>query len=242
MDFFRTLVWFIYFFGYMIVHKGDLQKAEAALAAGDMETVRKATDRHVNHWCRTLLKLAGVTVTVEGKENIPQGNCVYVANHRSYYDIPLVLTSLNRPNGILAKAETEKIPLVHRWMDLLGCVYVQREDVRASVKALNDATAWVKQGNSFVIFPEGTRNKGAEGTLLEFKPGAFRIAVKSGVPVVPVVIHNSRDVMENNHMLMHPTAVKVEILPAISVAGLDKDAQKQLPQLVQEQIAGRLAE
>lgn len=232
LDFFRTLVWFIYFFGYMLLHMGDLKAAEAARSAEDWETVRNATDQHVMKWCSTLLKLAGARVTVTGKENIPEGHAVYVANHRSYYDIPLVLTSLDYPHGILAKASTEKIPLVHRWMDLLGCVYVQRDDVRASMRALNQATAWTKAGNSFTIFPEGTRNDGPEGTTIEFKAGAFRIATKAGVPIVPVVLHNARNLMENNHYLMHPSAIEVHILPAIDSSGMTKDELKELPDKV----------
>ena len=73
-------------------------------------------------------------------------------------------------------------------MKLLGCVFVQRDDLRASVRALNDATAIVESGKSFVIFPEGTRYKGEEGGAGEFKAGAFRIAVKTGAPVVPVPV------------------------------------------------------
>lgn len=239
-DVFRTLIWFGYFFGYMFLHQRELKQAEAALAAGDMEAVRATTDRHVTHWCRALLRLAGVTVTVTGRENIPPEPVVFVANHRSYYDIPLMLTCLDRPHGILAKSETKKIPLVHRWMDLLGCVYVERDDVRASMRALNQGIEFVQAGNSFVIFPEGTRNKGEEGTTLEFKAGAFRIATKTGADLVPVVIHRSRDIMENNHMWMHPTAVEVEILPPVPVKGLDKAGQKELPAKVQGLIQERL--
>ena len=77
-------------------------------------------------------------------------------------------------------------------MKLLGCVFVQRDDLRASVRALNDATAIVESGKSFVIFPEGTRYKGEEGGAGEFKAGAFRIAVKTGAPVVPVAITGAR--------------------------------------------------
>ena len=70
---------------------------------------------------------------MEGLENIPKDRpCVFVGNHRSYYDIPLLLASLDKPHGILAKEELEKIPLLNRWMKLLGCVFVQRDDVRAS--------------------------------------------------------------------------------------------------------------
>ena len=81
-------------------------------------------------------------------------------------------------------------------MKLLGCVFVQRDDVRASVRALNDATAIVESGRSFIIFPEGTRYKGEEGGAGEFKAGAFRIAVKTGAPVVPVAISGARGLFE----------------------------------------------
>ena len=144
MSIFRTIAMFLYLFGYMIVHYGTLRRAERALAAGDLATVQQLVDRHIPRWSRGILKVTGVTLTVEGLENIPkEGPCVFVGNHRSYYDIPLLLASLDKPHGILAKEELEKIPLLNRWMKLLGCVVVQRDDLRASVRALNDATAIV---------------------------------------------------------------------------------------------------
>ena len=162
MSIFRTIAMFTYLFGYMIVHYGVLRKAERAQAAGDAETVRRLVEQHIPHWSRGILNVTGVRLSVEGLDNIPkEGPCVFVANHRSYYDIPLLLASLDKPYGILAKEELEKIPLLSRWMKLLGCVFVQRDDVRASVRALNDATAIVESGRSFIIFPEGTRYKGA---------------------------------------------------------------------------------
>ena len=180
MSIFRTIAMFTYLFGYMIVHYGVLRKAERAQAAGDTETVRRLVEQHIPHWSRGILNVTGVRLSVEGLDNIPkEGPCVFVANHRSYYDIPLLLASLDKPYGILAKEELEKIPLLSRWMKLLGCVFVQRDDVRASVRALNDATAIVESGRSFIIFPEGTRYKGEEGGAGEFKAGAFRIAVKT---------------------------------------------------------------
>ncbi len=243
MDFFRTIAWFIYFFGYMIVHKKDLRRGLQALAAGDDALVDELVGRHVPHWCRELLRRAGVKVQVEGQENIPKGTpCVFVANHRSYYDIPLMLTCLDGPHALVSKAEVEKIPLVRGWMKLLHCVYVDRGDARASLRALNQAAEEVKSGRSVSIFPEGTRYKGEEGGIGEFKGGAFRIATKTGAPIVPVAISHSRDVMENNHMLMHPAIVTVRILPAIWVSELDKETKKALPALVQEQIRLALPE
>ena len=140
----------------------------------------------------------------------------------------------------LAKEELGKIPLLNRWMKLLGCVFVQRDDLRASVRALNDATAIVESGRSFVIFPEGTRYKGEEGGVGEFKNGAFRIAVKTGVPVVPVAITGARALFENNGNRCHPGRVHICILPPIRTAGMSKAEQKQLPEAVRQTILAKL--
>ena len=213
MSIFRTIAMFLYLFGYMIVHYGTLRRGERALAAGDTEMVEQLVDRHIPRWSRGILKVTGVTLTVEGLENIPkEGPCVFVGNHRSYYDIPL----------------------------LLGCVFVQRDDLRASVRSLNDATAIVESGRSFVIFPEGTRYKGEEGGVGEFKNGAFRIAVKTGVPVVPVAITGARALFENNGNRCHPGRVHICILPPIRTAGMSKAEQKQLPEAVRQTILAKL--
>ena len=182
MSILRTIAMFVYLFGYMIVHYGVLRRAERLLAAGDTEAVRAIVVQHIPHWAKGILRVTGVQLTVDGLENIPKNTaCVFVGNHRSYYDIPLLLAGLDQPYGILAKEELAKIPLLNRWMKLLGCVFVQRDDVRASVRALNDASAIVESGRSFVIFPEGTRYKGEEGGAGEFKAGAFRIKSEASV-------------------------------------------------------------
>ena len=241
MSIFRTIAMFLYLFGYMIVHYGTLRRGERALAAGDTETVEQLVDRHIPRWSRGILKVTGVTLTVEGLENIPkEGPCVFVGNHRSYYDIPLLLASLDKPHGILAKEELGKIPLLNRWMKLLGCVFVQRDDLRASVRALNDATAIVESGRSFVIFPEGTRYKGEEGGAGEFKAGAFRIAIKTGVPVVPVAISGARGLFEAHGNRATPGTVHVRVLPPIQTADMSRAEQKQLPDAVRQTILAEL--
>ena len=120
MSIFRTIAMFLYLFGYMIVHYNILRRGERALAAGDMDTVEQIVNKHIPHWSRQILHITGVQLLVEGLDNIPKDTaCVFVGNHRSYYDIPLLLAGLDRPHGILAKEELEKIPLLNRWMKLL---------------------------------------------------------------------------------------------------------------------------
>lgn len=233
----RTIVWFIYFWGFLLVEWPKMHKGLKALEAGDWATADRLAARYVPQWANRLLKLAGVTVTVEGKENIPAGRpCVFAANHRSYYDIPLMLTQLDAPHGLVAKKEVAGLPLVRGWMRLLHCVFLDREDPRKAMAALNEAIENMKKGYSVTIFPEGTRNKGEEGTLQEFKGGAFRIATKAKAPVVPVAITGSRDIMENNHMWMRPAHVTIRILPPIETEGLARDEVKALPQRTAEAI------
>lgn len=237
----RTLIWFIYFWGYLVCKIPMLRRGLAALDAGDWATADAIARTYVPDWAGHLLRLAGVTVTVEGAENIPQGRpCVFAGNHRSYYDIPLALTQLGAPHGLVAKKEIQSLPLVRGWMRLLHCVFLDREDPRKAMAALNEAIDIVKRGYSITIFPEGTRNKGAEGSLLEFKSGAFRIATKAKAPIVPLAITGSRDIMENHHMLMHPAHVTIRILPPIETEGLSKEEIRALPQRTADAIARRL--
>ena len=119
-------------------------------------------------------------------------------------------------------------------------VFVQRDDVRASVRALNDATAIVEGGRSFVIFPEGTRYKGEEGGAGEFKAGAFRIAVKTGAPVVPVAVTGARALFETNGNRCRPGGVRIKIMSPIQTAGMSKAEQKQLPDAVRQSILAAL--
>ena len=209
MSIFRTIALFVYLFGYMIVHYSVLCKAERALAAGDTETVRQLVKKHIPHWSKGILNVTGVRLSVEGLDNIPKdGPCVFVANHRSYYDIPLLLAGLDEPYGILAKEELEKIPLLNRWMKLLGCVFVKRDDIRASVKALNDATAIVESGRSFVIFPEGTRRP--QPLPSEFKSGIWRLMKEfPQVELIPVYIENLHRAMPKGVLLPVPTVCSI---------------------------------
>lgn len=238
---FRTIIWFTYFFGKLVLLWPVQRRGEKALERGDWETADALAAHYVPIWTNRLLRIAGVTVTVEGKENIPQGRpSVFVANHRGYYDVALILTQLDAPHALLSKVEIGRIPFVRSWMRMLHCVFVDRDDVRASMTALNEATENVKKGYSITIFPEGTRYKGEEGGMGEFKGGAFRIATKAKAPLVPVAISNSRAIMEENGNMMKPTHVVIRILPPIETAGLSKEEVKALPGQVAELIHGNL--
>ena len=231
----RTILWFLYFWLYLVVLLPRLRKAQRLDAAGELDARDALVEPQVRKWARSLLKKAGVEVEVSGLENIPGCSAVFVANHQSYFDIPVLLAWLDRPHPLVAKQEIRKIPLIRKWMELLDCVFIDRDNPRQSVAALGTAARNMTQrGRSFIIFPEGTRSRGDQ--VGEFKNGGFRVALKSGAPVVPVVIDGTYRAMEANHMWIHPAKVRLQVLPPIPTQGMDKEEAKGLGERVRDLI------
>lgn len=133
-------------------------------------------------------------VDVTGKEKLPDGPVLVVANHQGLFDILALLGHLGKPIGFIAKKEIKKLPVVSSWMELLHCVFIDRGDRRQSIKAINQGIANLKEGHSIVIFPEGTRGKGNK--LNTFKSGSLRLATKANVPIVPVAIDGTHQLLE----------------------------------------------
>ena len=229
----RTILWAAYFILYLIVVSPKWLYCHHLVKKGKREKAQPMIDKMVYHWAGRLLAAAGGTVTVRGQENIPEGTAVFVANHQSDFDIPVVLRYVGKPRPLLAKVSLAKVPGIHGWMDLLQCVYVDREDEKQSVRALMDSTKLVKSGASMTIFPEGTRSKG--GPVKEFKGGAFRIATSAKVPVVPVTIEGSYHLLEERYRI-HPGHVTVTIHPPIETAGMSRQEVRELPERVRQQI------
>lgn len=235
----RTIIWFIYFWGALVALLPRLRRAQKAQAAGDTAQRDKIVDEAVGRWCRRLLKMAGMEITVEGRENLPDTPVVFVANHQGYFDIPLLLTCLDKPHGIVSKQGINKLPLVRDWMVLLGCVFIDRDNARQAVTALGDAAkALTQEGRSFIIFPEGTRSKG--GPVGEFKNGGFRIAFKTGAPILPVCIDGTWRAMEANHYFIKPCKVRLTILPAIPTQNMTKEETKLVAEQVREAISAQI--
>ena len=227
----RTIVWFLYFW-VSLVGLLPFRLRAKLLQQGDPLRHQRFVERVIGWWAASVLRLAGVTVTVTGSENIPDEPVVFVANHQGYFDIPVLLTSLGRPYPLVAKRELQKMPLVRGWMEQLGCVFLDRDNARQAVTALNAAIETVKSGRSMIIFPEGTRSKGKG--LGEFKSGAFRIAQKSERCLLPVVIDGTWRALEQNKGRIQPAQVSVRILPPISVSEIPKEEQKQIPQMLSQ--------
>ena len=121
---------------------------------------------------------------------------LYVGNHRSYFDIIIGYTLAKNNTGFVAKKSMEKLPFVSVWMKFINCQFLDRENIKEGLKTVLKCIDLVKGGTSIWIFPEGTRTPGNE--MLSFKEGSFKIAEKTGCPIIPVAINNTEEIFENH--------------------------------------------
>ncbi len=188
---------------------------------------------HIGAWIG--LKLAGIRVVIRGREHLTPGRAVvFCANHESNVDPPVLFQVLHRRLHVLYKAELSKLPLLGRVFILGGFVPVERDNREAAMASVSRGAESLRAGNSFLIFPEGTRSRTRQ--LLPFKKGGFIMALQAQAPIVPVAIHGGRAAMRKGSRLVWPTTVTVTIGPAIETRGLTVDDRDQLIGLVRDTI------
>jgi len=165
-------------------------------------------------WARLLLKIAHIPVAVEGLEHLVPGQTyVFAANHRSQFDIFVLQATLPGEFGWVAKKSLFQIPVFGQAMNTLGNIAIDRSNLQAAIKSLNQAAALVQAGRSLIIFPEGTRATSRE--LLPFKKGVFIMALKAGRPIVPISISGTLAIQPRGSLHLRPGPVKVVISPPI---------------------------
>jgi 1-acyl-sn-glycerol-3-phosphate acyltransferase len=181
------------------------------------------------------LKLAGIRFTVVGREHVPTHRAVvFCANHQSNVDPPVLFEALHRRLHILYKAELRKLPVLGRVFEVGGFVAVQRDNRDAAFASIERAVESIRAGNSFLIFPEGTRSKTDE--LLPFKKGGLVMALRAQAPVVPVAIMGGRAAMQKGSAFVRPVHVTVRIGEPIETAGLSPEDRDELIECVRERI------
>ena len=182
---------------------------------------------------KAILKVTGVHTTVIGFENIPDEPVLFIGNHRSFFDILLTYSRCPRLTGYVAKKEMEKIPLLSTWMRFVYCLFLDRKNPKEGLKTILQAIDYVKQGISICIFPEGTRNKGEELSMLSFKEGAFKIATKTGCAIVPISMNNTAAIFENQLPRIKKVNVIVEYGKPIYPKDLAPEDKKHIGAYVQ---------
>ncbi len=184
------------------------------------------------------LFLSGIKMRVEGQEHIQRGRAaVYAVNHTSNVEPPIVFDTLSVlfPRlRVLYKAELRKLPVLVRAFDLAGFVPLERGNREQSLPAIERAADALRDGNSFLIFPEGTRSR--TGELLPFKKGGFILAIKGGAPIVPIAISGARNAMRKGSPVIYPVEVRVRIGEPVEVTGLTLEDRDTLVGEVRERV------
>ena len=227
----RTILIFIFLVIFLIVSL-PMQLVLFIMHKFNDEKARKASLAIVSWAFNVILFIGGIKRIVIGEDNVPKDEAVlYVSNHRSIFDIVVTYPRVPGRTGYIAKQESMKLPVISFWMVYLDCLFLDRSDIRKGLEMVLTAIDKVKNGISIFIYPEGTRNK-TDQPLGEFHKGSFKIAQKSGCPIVPVVVNHTRDCFENHMPWIKKTTVVIEYCEPIRIKELDKEDQKNIDQYV----------
>jgi 1-acyl-sn-glycerol-3-phosphate acyltransferase len=168
------------------------------------------------------LATSGIRYRVAGAEHLPLDRAaVYCANHQSNVDPPLLFTALHPRMHILYKHEIDRIPLLARAFRMGGFIPIDRRRKESAMRSIELGSESLRSGNSFLIFPEGTRSKTDD--LLPFKKGGFIMAIKAGAPIVPVAVQGGREAMHKGSAIIRPVTVSVRVGQPIETAGVSLD-------------------
>lgn len=180
----------------------------------------------LRNWSRALLFVAGARVEVNGIENVPDGNLLIVSNHQSYFDILIVVGYVPKLTGFIAKRSLKYIPLFSDWMRKIHCVFINRKNLKESYGSIMEGVKSIKSGNSLLVFPEGTRSKGNK--MNRFKPGSFKLAELTGVPILPITIDGAYHLFEEKGKIQS-ARVYLTIHKPIITRDLAEEEKKELP-------------
>jgi 1-acyl-sn-glycerol-3-phosphate acyltransferase len=180
-------------------------------------------------------RIVGLQIKVEGREKIPQGVCLFLANHTSFVDALPIMWAIPRRVGVVLKKSLFSIPIVGWAFRLAKFVPVERGDKESGIAAVDLAAERVKQGMSFLAYPEGTRSY--DGRLLPFKKGVFIVAIKAQTQIVPMVMTNGHRIAPKGTLRLTPGQVTVRFGNPIDASGYTIERRAELAQRVREAMA-----
>ena len=191
--------------------------------------------RIARFWGRSILVVSRIKVSVDGLSNIdPQCSYIYMPNHQSNFDIPVLLGHLTVQFRWLAKMELFKIPIFGHAMHKAGYISIDRQNRESAFKSLRLAAEKIKNGVSVLIFPEGTRSR--DGRIRPFKKGGFVTAIDAGVPIVPIIISGTRAIMTKGKFRINPGQIRMSIRQPIDTRTYSRDTKEVLMKRVRRVI------
>lgn len=161
-------------------------------------------------WGPGVMFFSGSRYKVKGLQNVPLNSpCIFLMNHQSAFDIPLIFAALPLPLRFIVKKELRKIPFLGWYIDAMGMVFIDRSDREKAIDSLKEAGRIIRSGAHILAYPEGTRTY--DGSLLPFKKGPFVLAIEAGVPVIPVAIEGSQKALPRNTFSIRPENIRLNI-------------------------------
>jgi 1-acyl-sn-glycerol-3-phosphate acyltransferase len=187
-------------------------------------------------WAKMILFASPLKVTVNGLSNVDLSKSyIYMCNHQSNYDIPVLMGCLPVQFRWLAKAELFKIPIFGRSMRSAGYISIDRFNRESAFESISEAAERIKGGVSVMIFPEGTRS--IDGKIRPFKKGGFVLAVDAKVPIIPVVLHGTRSIMPKGRLRINHGHVVMDILAPVDTTGYTRESKDELIEQVRNIIS-----
>jgi len=190
------------------------------------------------HGVLFFVRAVGVRIRVKGAERIPPGTVIFAANHTSSADAPAVVGAIPRRIAILLKKSLFEWPIVGQAFHLARFIPVERFNRESAITSLEKATESLQNGQSFLIYPEGTRSP--DGRLQEFKKGTAVMAIKAGVPLVPVACSNAHRIMKKRELKIYPGEILVEFLPSIDSKEYTVEQRDELIERLHNEMAAGL--
>ena len=203
---------------------------------GFLDRQKNITGKLVRFWCRWVLWSTGINIIVEGLENLDPGRqYIFIGNHESALDIPVAVAALPYNVVFLAKKELFRIPLFGWGMAAAGMIRVNRQNREKARQSVDNAVESLGKRNiSIVMYPEGTRSK--EGNLLPFKKGGFILAIRSGLPVVPITISGAIEIVPKNSLTLNAGQIRLVIGKPIPTVEYNISRRNELLQIVRDDI------
>ena len=190
-------------------------------------------------WAQSILIVSGIKVTVNGLSHLVADRpVIYMVNHQSNFDIPVLLGRLPVQFRWLAKAELFRIPILGWGMRGSGYISIDRSNRKSAIRSLVRAAETIRNGTSVLIFPEGTRSR--DGRLQPFKKGGFMLTVNAGVTVIPMVICGTWSIMPKDRLMIRPRPVTLTILPPVDTSGFSRKTKDDLMETIHRQMSAAI--
>lgn len=223
---FSTLRTFGFLFGYLPVSLAKLIKIKKQKSTLTTEQYDQLVHEVPKLWASGIIKRTNSSFLLKGIENLPSGPVLFISNHEGNFDIPSLLAHIPKPFGFISKVEVKRLPIISQWMEEMNCVFLDRSSRKSSIKSLQDSANHLQNGHSVLIFPEGTRSKGE--VIGDFKSGFVRIVKMANVPIVPIAIYGTSNIMEKNNNKICPANVQISILPTYTIENITRNEPKKI--------------